>query len=411
HQYTPMVTPQPRAKTTPIFATGTQRVIYLNRKGGTYKPGATDAATNASQLVEGGTAVIPPLNEIGTGFDWSIISKCVRDHFKPYDIRIVETEPPAGSGSYIEAVVGGNGTELGFGRDQLFGIASADDFCNVTEKGIAFSFSESHDGVPMKNLELCATIAHEVGHVVALEHEALPVDLMSYVLIAESGSKTFASQDSQCGTSPSETMAQCSCGGGTTNSSGRLGRFVGVRPVESTAPTLAVTSPGATAAPSFEVIATATDDMEMADVVVSVDGVEVGFDAVPEGNTYKLTVSGVREGDRMVKVVARDRAGNEAVKDIAVKVAKLQIGDSCVANDACTDNLCADIGDGGFCTKTCDLAADACPDGFECIDAGGGQAVCITSSEGGCCQSSPGSSTTALLALLGVGLVLRRRRR
>ncbi len=162
-------------------APGPQRIIYLNRFGGTYQiMGRTsNAETNVvSTSVTANraprTAVIPPL---ATGFNWESIAACVAVAYAPYDVRVVEFEPPPGT-VYVEAVVGGFGTELGFGTDDLFGIAAADNFCGVTERGVAFSFSETHRNVAQRDGELCATIAHEVGHLLALEHEVLATDMI-----------------------------------------------------------------------------------------------------------------------------------------------------------------------------------------------------------------------------------------
>jgi hypothetical protein len=336
------------------------RTIFLNRFGGKYKAGATNSATNTSQLVEGADITIAPMNT--SVFDWNMISACVRNHFKPFNFRIVETEPNAGQ--YIEAVVGGDGTELGFGANQLFGIASADNFCNVTERGIAFSFSETHTQVPRRNEELCATIAHEVGHLVALEHEQLPQDLLSYVLIADSNTKAFVNQTSGCGTTPQDANP-CTCSQTSTNSAMRLQQFVGARDTETTPPALEVTAPGGPRVPpAFDVIATATDNGIMSDVVVLVDGTEVGNDFVPDGTTYTISVRGVTDGDHTLTVVATDAALNETRKEIQITVQRSATGEDCTENDACVGGLCAQTPDGNFCTQTCNPdVADACPSG------------------------------------------------
>lgn len=379
------------------------RTVYLNRFGGTYTGGnPTNAAANVSPLAAP-TATVPSLDG---GFDWPFISQCVRDHFERFNVRIVETEPT--SGTYIEAVVGGDGTELGFQSGQLLGIASADNFCNVTERGIAFSFSEAHRGLPRIDEELCATIAHEIGHLIALEHEQLATDLLSYVLIANSNTKAFVDQASGCGTSPQQPQA-CTCSTGSTNSAMRLGQFIGLKPTETVPPTLDLSAPGATVPPVFEVVANATDDVAMSDVVVALDDEEVGVDFEPEGSTYRIRVANVAEGNYMLAAIARDTAGNVARKEIAITVRKSATGETCIANEACEGGLCAVLGDQMFCTQACDPAASTCPGGFECVESATGGGLCVAES-GGCC-SATGDPRTTMLFVFGLGVLLLRRRR
>lgn len=395
------------------LAPGDQRTIYLNRFGGTYevkRSAATDSSTNvvSSRTTADGnarTATIPPL---GSEFDWPTISACVREHFAPYNVRIVEFEPS--TGPYIEAVVGGSGTALGFPAGALLGIAAADNFCGVTEAGIAFNFSEAHRNIQQRDLELCATIAHEIGHLVALEHEALAPDLMSYVPVFQAPDKSFVDEDSACGTSPQDT-ARCSCTANTTNSHERLVSFVGPRPVENTPPTLELVAPGGEKVPpTFEIVAIATDDGGMSDVLAMIDGLEVAGSNVPTGSEYRFLIRGISDGPHTLTVIARDLANNEKRIEKAIVVAKAETGESCVANEACVGGLCAQLDDERFCTQTCDLSDNDCPADFECVEAGT-MAVCVASSSGGCgCSSQGGQGATALL-VLGVGLILVGRRR
>ena len=437
HQIQRQDAPPPRQS----FAAGEPRVIYMNKDGGTYTfGGTTDASTNIAGGVSVGpsSGTIPALNT--NQFDWGFISQCVQDYYAPYNVTFTETEPA--SGDYIEAVVGGTGTELGYGTDELFGIAAADDFCSVTERGIAFSFSQTHLGVPQADEELCATIAHELGHVMALEHEALAIDLMSYVLVSESASKDFVDQDANCGVYPGDNFS-CSCGGSQTNSAQRLEDYLGLRPAETNPPILAITSPddGATVPPTFTIAATATDDTSVTRVEFYVDGLGVGNDSSAAGDAYSLTVEDLDAGEHELSVIARDPSGNEATATRTITVASgcdacadgstdyvcvegeclLADGQGCTDDVQCANDLCFDDGDAGtYCTSTCDLLADACGQGFDCTDDGTGDGVCTLNGDplpgdgddgGGCCQSSRGSGAGAMGLGLMVGAVLVRRRR
>jgi MYXO-CTERM domain-containing protein len=396
-----------------LAAPGAQRVVYLNRDGGVYNitQAATDSMTNTASVRVSGdgrarTATIAPL---ASTFDWPMVATCIKNHFKAIDVRFVETEPS--TGPFIEAVVGGNGSELGFPANAgLLGIASADNFCNVTEAGICFTFSEAHGG-SQRNAELCTTVAHEIGHLLALEHEVLATDLMSYVPVTSQPNKGFQNQASACGTYPQQPQ-NCSCSSSQQNSFNRLTTYVGPKPVETVAPSLSISSPsnGSTVPPIFNVVASASDDMAMADVRVLIDGVEGGHSSVLADGKYTITVKNAALGDHQMTVIARDEAGNETSQTIAVKVAKAQIGDSCVANEACEGNICASNEDGNFCTQTCDVANDSCPSDFECQDIGGAS-VCVVTGGCGCSTSDPRDAVGALLVLFFGLLVSRRKRR
>ena len=380
------------------------RTVFLNKNGGTYTAGNnTSSATNVSTVINR-TGTIPPID---AAFNWPVIAQCVKDHFQKFNVRVVETEPT--SGTYIEAVVGGSGQELGFGGGGLFGIASADNFCGVTEDGIAFNFSKTHLQVPRRDEELCATIAHEVGHLIALEHEQLPQDIMSYVLIDQSNTKDFVNQNSGCGTAPNDP-GQCSCGGSTTNSHQRLVSAIGLRDTEMVPPTVDISTPtnALQVPPTFDIIVNATDNMTMDSVLALIDNVEIGLDTEPEGTQYKITARGVAEGNHTLAVVGTDAAGNMTRKEIAIVVRLTPTGDTCTINEACSGGICAQGADGNFCSQQCDPAASTCPADFDCIGVGN-QNICAPA-EGGCCSAS-GDPRVTLLMMAGVAAVMFRRRR
>ncbi len=394
-------------------APGVQRVVYLNRFGATFQimGSTTNSATNvvSTSVASPRTAVIPPLE---SGFDWPGIAECVTAAFAPYDIRVVEVEPPPDT-VYIEAVVGGDGTELGFGADDLFGIAATNNVCALTEAGVAFNFSETHRGVPERDAELCATIAHEVGHLLALEHETLDTDLMSYVLFADTNSKSFVDADSTCGVRPGGDIA-CRCSAGTTNSAMRLRSFVGPRATETNLPSIELQSPSSNGqvTPLFDVEVLATDGEGMADVLVFLDGVVVGIDARPEGDVYRVTVNGAEVGGHMLAVVARDLAGNTARLEVPITVELLDDGEACDAANQCAGGVCATNAGQNFCTQICDPAAAVCDDGFECVAAGDTH-LCAAEA-GGCCSTgrrSPSDLGALGLLILIVGLKISQPRR
>jgi MYXO-CTERM domain-containing protein len=251
-----------------------------------------------------------------------------------------------------------------------------------------------------------------VGHLLALEHEQLPKDLLSYVLIRDSGTKAFINQTSGCGTSPQDP-SPCYCTSSSTSSYGRLSTFVGLRPLEVIPPELRIDAPGDVVPPTFDIVVTATDNALMADVIALVDGVQVGADATADNNVYTMTVKDLAEGSHQLSVIAYDAAANSTRQDLTITVKKLATGETCTGDDACTGGICARSPDGNFCTQRCELAADSCPAGFECSAEATGT-VCVPAVDAtGCgCASSRGRGPGPMLLLvLGLGAALLRRRR
>jgi len=93
------------------------------------------------------------------------------------------------------------------------------------------------------------------------------------------------------------------------------------------------------------------------------------------------------------------------------------LGVDCTAPTGCESGICL-AGPGGMkCSMTCTVGDGAsCPDGFDCLDAGGGAGACWPGSgaggdDSGCCDSSGRGGPTALFAIGFIALVFRRRRR
>ncbi len=414
---TPQVMPTvAQSPNTPYSAAA--RVVWLNRQGGSFTVGSnTNSATNVvtSRIFSGGSFVIPPLS---TNFNWTTIVACVKEQFKPYNVRFVETEPT--SGKYVQAIVGGTGEEIGRGRT-LLGVAAADNFCGVTEAGIAFNFSGNHTA--QNNTELCVTIAHEIGHVLSLEHKSLSTDVMSYTPAAPSNPKAFRSQEAQCGTGVggSPTIS-CSCpvssGSNNTNSGKRLLAALGARPTETIAPTIVLDSPkaNATVGPSFTATAIATDNVAVEAVGLFVNGFERDTDDMADtGNKFDFPINGLSEGDYEIIAQVTDTSGNTVrTAPIKITVAKQATGGTCAGNSDCKGSICADDGTQKFCTESCTVENDTCPDGFGCVAVGSGLA-CYFSADGDggvCgCQSGSGGGSAAMLGAFFIGAILMRKRR
>jgi hypothetical protein len=91
------------------------------------------------------------------------------------------------------------------------------------------------------------------------------------------------------------------------------------------------------------------------------------------------------------------------------------LGATCATNNDCIGGVCASDGSTMACVISCDLDNKNCPDGFGCLDAGGGNGVCWAGADdgGGCCETGSSSGTGSMLLALGIAatLVTRKRRR
>jgi hypothetical protein len=87
------------------------------------------------------------------------------------------------------------------------------------------------------------------------------------------------------------------------------------------------------------------------------------------------------------------------------------LGTACESSADCHSDLCGESPEGNRCTEACDRDdADACPDGFACLEASSGGACWPSEDDGGCgCRTAgPGGAASGLL-LLALALRVRSR--
>jgi hypothetical protein len=89
------------------------------------------------------------------------------------------------------------------------------------------------------------------------------------------------------------------------------------------------------------------------------------------------------------------------------------LGTLCTTADDCESAECAESSkDGKRCSVTCSVSnAASCPDGFDCLRAGGDVGACWPSDNAGCCSAGGAGGPAAMLLGLGVVVAMRRRRR
>lgn len=190
--------------------------VYLNRHGGTYVADPiNDSKSNRSSVLHNqGIASADIAAFAGGDAAWAELVNCSRQLFAPFDVRITDYEPAVGP--YIEVVVGGNGSEVGF-----FGAAGVAPFaCGPVPAAITFAFSQ----VASSPRRLCETVAHEIGHALTLDHVMLCEDPMSYG--SNCGQRWFRNQGSTCG---EYEARDCACERPSQNSVAVLEQTVGVR--------------------------------------------------------------------------------------------------------------------------------------------------------------------------------------
>src|SRR5687768_12996748 len=126
---------------TPRFGPGPfQRVLYMNRNGGTYSQGNDNSATNTS-IVPNGSGTVSAWSYGDQA--WDSLMSCVRDMYSRFDIVITEQDP--GNTDHIESVVGGTPGQVGQ-PNYVGGVAPVNGDCSVVERGIVFTFAGVYQG-------------------------------------------------------------------------------------------------------------------------------------------------------------------------------------------------------------------------------------------------------------------------
>ena len=237
-----------RAAAEPETSARAPIIVYVNRNGGTVSAGQDDARAGTSSLVKKGSVKIPSWK--GGDARWKQVMGCVRDRFSPFQLEITEERPQGGD--YIEAMIGGKPSLLGFDND-VSGIAPYTG--DVMQDAIVYVFAAGIDN----DVDItCIDVLHEVGHALGLDHEYLCQDPMSYLWDCEEP-KTFQDVDVTCG---EDEPRACENGEATQNSYRILARNVGLRSgaTAPSAPPVAAPPPASDDAPATDADDPAPDD-------------------------------------------------------------------------------------------------------------------------------------------------------
>jgi MYXO-CTERM domain-containing protein len=418
----------------PPKAATVSHVIYLNNckpNGCQLKAGYDNATTNTSSVPDSNSTI-----SAFTGSDatWQQVVQCVKQTYADFDVEIV-TERPA-SGNYHMAIAAGTPGQVGMSN----GVLGVSPFsCGYIPNAVSYTFANL---IPNDVADMCWTIAQETAHSWGLDHKYDNRDPMTY-LSGGPSIKRFQNEAGSCG---EYNARQCQCsyqgtGNAKMNSYQVIMQTFGSSAPDTVAPTVAITHPteGAQVLAGFPVRADVMDDRVVSKVEFRLNGMLIGMREEAPWNFAAPTTLG--QGKHKVEVIATDRGGNTASGTVNVQFGTVcmaaadcttsgnvcidghcvvgpgmpgGLGTACTGNDQCASNQCGSDAEGtSYCVEACDLTANACPSGFDCLDTGAGAGVCWPGGDdGGGCSTGTSGSGGAFLLLLGMtALFVTRRRR
>jgi hypothetical protein len=408
-------------------------VIYLNNckpSGCQIKPGGNNAMTNTSTIPDALSNV-----SAFTGSDavWQQVVQCVRQTYADFDVQIV-TERPT-SGNYHMAIVAGTPGQVQM-QNGVLGVSPFS--CGYINNAISFTFANL---IPNDVAEMCWTVAQETAHSWGLDHKYDNRDPMTY-LSGGPAIKRFQNEAGSCG---EYSARQCSCsyagtGSAKMNSHALIMATFGSSTPDTTPPGVTITYPteGAQITAGFPVRADIMDDRVVAKAEFRLDGQLIK--TLEDGPWHFAAPAALGQGKHKVEVTAYDRAGNQAKGTVNVQFGTVcmaatdcttagnvcidghcvagpgmpgGLGTPCGGNADCASGQCGSDGAGNnYCVEACDPAANGCPSGFDCQDAGGGAGVCWPAPEDGGPCSAGKNGTGAMMLMLGlVAMFVTRRPR
>lgn len=405
----------------------TVNLIYLNACWGgcNFTRGwPNDSRTNRASVLQVNNASV---SEFAWGqATWDAVVQCVREMYEPFGVEITDKDP--GNVSHYEAVVAGSPNEIGMGS-QTGGVSPFT--CGIIDNAINFSFANIYGGSVQ---QICEVVAQETAHSWGLEHEFLCEDPMTY--LSGCGAKKFRDQHAQCG---EYSARSCDCGGSTQNSVQMLTSiFGGGQP---SPPEVQITEPadGSEVQPQFVVRSNITDNVQVMKASLWINGQLVQELLTPP---YVFNApADLAEGALMVEVRAEDNRGDIGKHTITAILGEPcsgasdcpgadtcvdgrcvpgpgdpgGLGEPCQGNESCGSGLCGNDGANRFCTESCQVDANGCPAGFDCLPAGGADGVCWPNGDSkeeptGGCSTTNNSAPLGFVLLIGAFLLVARRR-
>ena len=406
-------------------------IIYLNNckpNGCVVYPGTNDSTATPIR------SSIPDVQSTVAAFAysdavWANVVQCVKATYAPFGVQVVETRPAAGT-NYHMAIVAGRPENVQMQQ----GVGGVSPFsCGYIPNAVSFSFANIYGGSVD---DICWTVAQETAHSWGLDHKYDNKDPMTYLSSGPSR-KIFQNAAGPCG---EFSARNCQCGGSSMNSFQEIVDTFGTS--VPTPPVVSFQEPmdGAYVNTMFAIKAKVMDDIGATKAELRIDGQLVATSTKETAGVFAWNAPAtVGQGKHKIQVTGYDVAFTPASAEINIIIGSActkpadcatntdtcvdgrcvpgsgvqgGLGSDCVANTDCASGQCANDGMGeAHCVETCSISADACPSGFDCIDAGmGDNGVCWPGSGGGC---DAGGGGATLMFGLGLGLVAitRRRRR
>ena len=394
--------------------------------------------------------------------EWQQLVQCMTDVYSPYAVNIVADTTvamrPAADITYTMAIIGGSPADTGFPNTYL-GVAPLANDCSAQNNVIAFAFANVH---PQNQhvFNVCWTAAQETAHAFGLDHEYVFTDGQSACNDPMTyrndcgGEKFFRNKDAQCG-GPGDGLGPapraCKCGG-TQNSHAKLVNLFGAGQSSVPDPTVAITLPkdGGAVIDNWNTEADASSQRGVTTVQLWLNGylwtAKPGADFGPTGQPapshYSLVApNGVPNSAIKIVVKAYDDLGAGGATSITVQKGAScsddsscatgqhcntgpatdmvatggcywdppagALGDSCTYPQYCSTGVCNGPDGHMVCTQTC---SGTCPGGYSCDMASDGNSYCYASSGGGCCSAGGSGRGEAVLGLLVLAIVTRRKR-
>ena len=148
-----------------------KRVLFMNRNGGTYRPGRNNSSTNVSSIPTA-VSTLPPYE--GSEADWNEIMTCMKAQYAPFNIEVTDVDP--GNVPHVESVMSGRPEMIGMGPG-TGGVAPVAGDCSIIERAIVYTFTQVYN----RARDECETAAQETAHAFGLDHEFECTDPMTYL--------------------------------------------------------------------------------------------------------------------------------------------------------------------------------------------------------------------------------------
>jgi hypothetical protein len=198
------------------------RVIYLNREGARLVPGSDEASRNQSGIVALANVSsfdVPAYR--GTPRQWDTLVSCIRGHFAPYDVDVVDQRPVAPG--YMMAMFGGEpgvlASTVGAHSHGVTGLAPFSG--QPVENAVVLIFTRT---MRENGTRTCETAAMEIAHAFGLDHAMHCGDVMSY--LRPCGRRRFQDRAVPCG---EHEERECGNGEASQSSHRRLLEVLGAR--------------------------------------------------------------------------------------------------------------------------------------------------------------------------------------